>query len=179
MTETEIKIACSPPQARAWIQLLGAREEHPRAHEWNVLYDTAGGTLQSSHRLLRLRRYGTEVLLTVKAPVPQEEADSRFKTRREWETRLDSWAVGEGLLAALGYTPWLRYEKYRTILRVGEDLHLMLDETPAGLFLELEGSRPAILQAAQTLGVIPDAFITANYLTLYRQRGGEGDMVFP
>ncbi len=42
-------------------------------------------------------------------------------------------------LKALGFRPGFRYEKYRTSFRL-PGLHMDLDETPVGTFLELEGT---------------------------------------
>ncbi len=60
---------------------------------------------------------------------------------------------------------------------------LELDETPIGVFLELEGPASAIDRAAQALGFEKRDYVLANYMTLYRefcQSGGEEprDMLF-
>jgi hypothetical protein len=60
----------------------------------------------------------------------------------------------------------------------------MLDETPIGDFLELEGEQPVIASVAARLGYRPDAFITSSYRELYLaspagQSGSADRMVFP
>jgi adenylate cyclase class IV len=54
-------------------------------------------------------------------------------------------------LELLGFRPGFRYEKYRASFRL-PNLHVDLDETPAGNFLELEGSPKAIERVAHALG---------------------------
>jgi len=56
----------------------------------------------------------------------------------------------------------------------------MLDETPLGVFLELEGPARWIDRTARALGFSESDYITDSYAELHRRsRGGEaGDMVF-
>ena len=87
-------------------------------------------------------------------------------------------------LKGLGYEPVFRYEKYRTeFTRPGHAGAVMLDETPIGDYLELEGSPRWIERTARALGKSPAEFITASYGALYREhcqaRGAvPGNMVF-
>ncbi|MCI0403909.1 MAG: adenylate cyclase, partial [Acidobacteria bacterium] len=79
-------------------------------------------------------------------------------------------------------------QKHRTVFvggrrwRGGE---VMLDETPIGVYVELEGGRAWILRTARDLfDAGPERFITKNYAALQidwcRERGRPfGDMVFP
>ena len=84
---------------------------------------------------------------------------------------------------------WFQYEKFRTTFRLpasqrwAKGLLLELDETPIGVFLELEGPASAIDRAAQALGFEKRDYVLANYMDLYRQycrsRGEESrDMLF-
>jgi adenylate cyclase class 2 len=70
--------------------------------------------------------------------------------------------------------PGFRYEKYRSTFRL-PGLHLDLDETPAGVFLELEGSPSAIDRTAKALGYAPRDFVRTTYWDIYaadcRRRG--------
>ncbi|MCL5286624.1 MAG: hypothetical protein M1453_01325, partial [Acidobacteria bacterium] len=84
-----------------------------------------------------------------------------------------------------GMSPSFRYEKFRTSYRVpgAGGVHVEFDETPAGVFLELEGSRRAIDRMARRLGYGPGEYITRNravhLLEECRRRGVRaGDMVF-
>jgi len=88
------------------------------------------------------------------------------------------------ILERLGYQPVFRYEKYRTeYTRTGQSGLAMIDQTPIGDFLELEGSPSWIERTARALGRSPAEFITASYGALYRehcQASGvkPGNMVF-
>ena len=88
------------------------------------------------------------------------------------------------LFAELGYGPKFRYEKYRTeYLRPGEAGVAMLDETPIGNFLELEGPGPWIDATAREFGFRRTDYITSSYGALYladcQLRGRKpGHMVF-
>jgi adenylate cyclase class 2 len=89
------------------------------------------------------------------------------------------------LLAAAGLRPTFRYEKFRSSYRVASfpRLHVELDETPMGTYLELEGPPRAIDQMARKLGFAAKEYITQSYLALYldecrRKRVPAGDFVF-
>jgi adenylate cyclase class 2 len=69
-------------------------------------------------------------------------------------------------LRGLGFRPGFRYEKYRTSFHLNA-LHIDLDETPVGVFLELEGRPTAINRAARVLGFSPKDYIRSTYWTLY------------
>ena len=63
-------------------------------------------------------------------------------------------------------------------------LLIELDETPVGVFVELEGSGEAIDRAAKELGFSTADYVLKDYLTLYaedcRKRGEQPrDMLFP
>lgn len=193
--ETEIKLALASPAAlRRRLRKEGFRVVQPRSFEQNTLYDTPGGALRRRGLLLRLRsvsrlparsaggpdgRAGRH-WLTFKGP---SQASRHFKIRAEFETELADARTATAILTGLGYEPFFRYQKFRTVYaqRGGE---AMLDETPIGAFVELEGPRRWIQQAARALtGAGRADFITQSYRALYfdwcRRRGRRpGDMVF-
>ncbi|MGH9787092.1 MAG: class IV adenylate cyclase [Candidatus Acidiferrales bacterium] len=183
--ETEIKLAVARPGAvRTLLRRAGFRVRHRRSFEHNLVFDTADRSLVRRGCLLRLRTYAGAHWLTFKRP---GQASSRFKVREELETAVAQPSVLHEVFAALGLEPVFRYEKHRTVFasrgrwRGGE---VMLDETPIGTYVELEGSRAWILRAARDLfRAGPDRFITKNYAALHidwcRERGQPfGDMVF-
>ena len=117
------------------------------------------------------------VILTSKAP-PQPQRNnrpSRYKIRAEREqvASISSRQCAKAL-TSLGFRPAFRYDKFRTTFRL-QDLHLDLDETPAGVYLELEGTPKAIDRAAKALGFAKDQYLRATYWDLYvaacRRRG--------
>ncbi|MGA9570076.1 MAG: class IV adenylate cyclase [Candidatus Acidiferrales bacterium] len=163
----------------------------PRLREQNILYDTPQSHLRRRKMLLRLRietpanhhapanPAKERVILTSKAP-PQPRRNnrpSRYKIRAEREqvASISSRQCAKAL-TSLGFRPAFRYDKFRTTFRL-QDLHLDLDETPAGVYLELEGTPKAIDRAAKALGFAKEQYLRATYWDLYvaacRRRGTE------
>lgn len=163
--ETEIKLRVpSVAAARARLRRHGFRVRRARVFEANLVYDTPDLALRAARRLLRLRQVGKTFLLTFKGP----PLAGPHKSREEIETAV---ADGERLNAVferLGYGVMFRYEKYRTEYeRPREPGHATLDETPIGVFLELEGPPAWIDRAAARLGFDAADYITASYGALY------------
>ena len=181
--ETEIKLAvATAPAMRRRLQALGFRPLGPRQRERNTVWDTPKRLLKKRGRLLRLRTVGRRGWITFKGPRQRQQS---FKVRTEWEAEVAPAASAEKILQALGYQPVFRYEKFRTTYtqqgRRGGDA--LLDETPIGTFLELEGAQAWIGRVARQLGYAPKDFITKTYGELYlawcrRRRQPSGDMVF-
>jgi adenylate cyclase class 2 len=161
----------------------------PRVQEQNILYDTPQSHLRRRKMLLRLRietpapqnaatNTGAErVILTSKAPPPpqQNEKSSHYKIRAEREqVAATSSRHYAKALTSLGFRPAFRYDKFRTTFRL-PNLHLDLDETPAGTYLELEGDPKEIDRAAKSLGFTKKDYLRATYWDLYaaacRRRG--------
>lgn len=165
--ETEVKLAV--PSAEAALQVLtkaGFAAAHERAFEANMLLDTPGSELMHSRRLLRLRDFRGETILTFKGP-PE---GGPHKTRPEVETSVADANAILGILNGLGYEVSFRYEKYRTTFsRTGEPGHAVLDETPIGVFLELEGEAGWIDRTAVEIGFTPADYILKSYGSLFRE----------
>lgn len=76
--EVEIKFRIDDLQrVRQRLRENGFREQTPRTHEMNTLYD-CNGELRSKGQLLRLRDYGGNWTLTHKA----KSVNARHKTRQ-------------------------------------------------------------------------------------------------
>jgi len=165
--EVEIKLAAaSPAEAAGRLCQAGFAPLHERAFEANSVFDTPSLELIHSGRLLRLREFRGEALLTYKGP----SAPGPHKTRREIETRVADGAAMQALLEALGYRVVFRYEKYRTAFaRPGDAGHAFLDETPIGCYVELEGPPAWIDAVAAQLGYRREDYITLSYGALYRE----------
>ena len=180
-SEVEIKLRITNiPEILHKIKKLRAIP-HPRLHEQNTLYDTPQSHLRRRKMLLRLRietlakcnsasnRGAERAILTAKAPLPrgQETNPSPYKIRSEREQPVpQSSRRYARALTSLGFRPTFRYDKFRTTFRL-PNLHLDLDETPAGTYLELEGSPKAINHAANALGFTKNAYLRATYWDLY------------
>ena len=194
--EIEIKLRVpDPAQLLRRLRALGATPRG-RVFEQNVLFDTPDGDFRRLGRLLRLRvetpapgppggglcrtrpAHGPRrAVLTSKAP-PSRNASRRiplrYKIRLERELPVREPARLVRSLRSNGLLPSFRYEKFRTRFRL-KNLHLDLDETPIGTFLELEGHPRAIDRAARLLGYGPRDYIRRTYWDLYaaacRRRG--------
>jgi len=151
----------------------------PSELEVNVLFDTANGDLAASRQVLRIRRVGARSLLTFKGPATY---DGAVKQRREIELEISSGEQMSELLHALGYAPWMRYEKERESWMLGE-VRIDLDRTPMGNFVELEGPTTSLEATARRLGLEPNRAVSQSYIGLWqtfrKQRPELGrDMVF-
>jgi adenylate cyclase class 2 len=180
--ETEIKLRLTDArQGRRLLRRAGLRVSRRRSFEANVVFDTAQGDLRQRGVLLRLRKVARECSLTYKGPALL----GRHKSREEVEVEIPAPESLQEILCQLGFKPVFRYEKYRTEHRDKSRTGLVtLDETPIGVFLELEGSPKWIDRTAQRLGFKEVDYITATYGKLYRdfcrqQRIAARDMVFP
>lgn len=187
--ETEVKIRVDNlRKLRARLKQLGYVPVHPRRLEDNVLFDTPERALRQVRSILRIRHYGAAWTLTYKGT---PEPDRFFKSRVELETEVANPSALRAVFEMLGLVPVFRYQKYRSEYalpgkaRPGRPrLKLALDETPIGDFMELEGSRRAIDQAARQLGYSRADYTTASYGALYleecaRRNQKPSDMVFP
>jgi adenylate cyclase class 2 len=173
MVETEIKLrwAGSAAEARAHIERHGYQVIEPRTLESDQLFDHVNGELRRGDQILRLRRVGRRegsagATVTYKGPAIRE----RYKSREEIEFQVCDAEAFTHMLERLGYLPGFRYEKYRTkFATAGEPGIVTVDETPIGVFLELEGAKSWIDGTAGRLGFALSAYSTASYAALYRE----------
>jgi adenylate cyclase, class 2 len=196
-TEIEVKLRISDKR-RLLDQLrrLKAKVISPRVHEMNTLYETPDGSLSRRRQMLRLRverpasrakgvgrarkagpsKSGISALLTFKGPAKGRKASrpGLYKIREESEVSLPDPGEALTILKALGVRPWFRYEKFRTRFELPRmrGLTLALDETPIGVFLELEGPREEINRAAELLGFARSGYINKSYGALFMQERG-------
>jgi len=179
--ENEIKVAVADlRELEARLQSLGFQILHPRVFESNMIYDTPDAALRARGELIRIREAGDHAIFTYKGPATV----TRHKEREELELTIgDPQNLGI-ILQRLGYVPRFRYEKFRTEWAIpGDDGVLMLDETPVGTYLELEGPSEWIDRFAELLGYAESDYLNISYARLYAQdcaRRGilPGDMLF-
>ncbi len=160
------------------LRAAGFRLVTSRIHEDNTLYDLPGRVLRKRGEVLRLRKYGSEWLLTHKA----RGRVTRHKTRVETETGIAEGAKMEAILRSLGYEPAFRYEKFRGEWSDGKG-HVVVDETPIGTFGEIEGRARWIDRTARLLAIEPKSYITQSYVELFfawkrRTRSRAREMTF-
>ena len=175
-TETEVKLRVSAPDAvRARLRELGGELVRERHFEDNVLYDDPAGALRLSGTVLRLRETPQGGVLTYKGP---RQVEAGIKTREERETAVEEPGQVRAILKNLGYRAVFRYQKYReSWTHRGQEIEI--DETPIGVFLEIEGDPAGIAAVAAELGFQPSDYIAESYVGLFLAAGGKGDMVFP
>jgi adenylate cyclase class 2 len=168
--EIEIKLRVSDVRViRARLRRIGARPGK-RVHEVNTLYDSVDGKLGRRGELLRLRFNDGAAVMTFKGPAqPSRGGAGHYKVREESEFAVGSPAAIRAAMRHLGLVPGFRYEKYRTPYHCAQarGVEIVLDETPVGDFLELEGPPRAIDRAADLLGFSPRDYVTASYGALY------------
>jgi adenylate cyclase, class 2 len=173
--ESEVKLEMAGPEAaRRAVQALGAELVRPRHFEDNLLLDDSARSLTAQGLVLRLRRTDGGAVVTYKGPRREVEG---VKSRPEIEVGVSDADSMEALLASLGFQPVFRYQKYRETYD-WQQVEIVVDETPVGTFLEIEGPIAAIHEAARALGFGPERYVVESYASLFFARGGQGDMVF-
>jgi adenylate cyclase class 2 len=203
--EIEVKVRVKDPAAirRRLARLKLRPTPAGRVHEHNILFDTPQGGLAKHGQLLRIRqeappgkpRAAQNATLTYKGPAvpaagPPRVGKGQYKIREELEAAVPDPDGLRLILERLGLRGWFQYEKYRSTFRPpatlawAAGLQVELDETPIGIFLELEGPPEAIDRAAALLGYSTSDYITESYLRLYldhcrKQAVPAGDMLFP
>ncbi len=145
--------------------------------EDNIVFDDESHTLKHEGKLLRLRK-SDRVTLTFKTPVEK----SRFKIMDEHEVEVSDFDETNTILCALGFHRVFRYQKKRDIYEINS-VYVLLDKTPIGNFIEIEGDKDGIADAACLLGLLIDNGLTDNYAELYQKyceakRIKPSDMVF-
>jgi adenylate cyclase class 2 len=168
--ETEIKLRVqgagktAVAQARALLRRHGFAVTTPRVFEQNLVLDDDKESLREGGMLLRVRGAGKVTTCTFKGP----ETPGRHKSREEREFRASDLESCVALFAGIGFREAFRYEKYRTeFARDSEPGHVTLDETPIGVFMELEGPARWIDRTAKELGFPVAVYITDSYGKLY------------
>jgi len=163
--ENEIKLAVPDSKfARRLLRAAGFRVSRPRVFEANTLLDTGRRGLNKAPTPLRVRQAGCVGTVTFKG----RALAGRHKSRAELQVQTSDAGATAAIFARLGFLPVFRYEKYRTEFRQPRRAGVaMLDETPVGVFLELEGTARWIDRTARQLGFQEGQYITASYGGLY------------
>jgi adenylate cyclase, class 2 len=147
------------------LQDLEAQLVQSRIFEKNLRFDLPDESLQKSFRVLRLRQ-DENAVLTFKSRGKMVDG---LREREEWEVTVSDFALMQKILASLGYDIYFIYEKYRTTYELNS-AHVMLDETPLGFFVEIEGeNKDSIVSLANLLHLEFSEAITESYLFLFEQ----------
>jgi adenylate cyclase class 2 len=167
--EIELKFPVADARRlRAAAVALGFELVTERTFESNTLYDTPERNLRGRRQILRLRQYGRKWTVTHKRTSNASEGDIRYKTRIETESIVEDGDALAEVFHQLGYEPVFRYEKFRTEWAAGVG-HLVVDETPIGIWAELEGPPEWIDAMLVGLGVDESTSSTDSYGKLFER----------
>lgn len=167
--ETEIKFRVEDAEELGdRLRQAGFREETPRTFESNVLFDTPDRKMRARTEILRIRNYGGKWVITHKRLPDGRPGEDVHKHRIETETEVGDGNVLADVFKSIGLVAAFRYEKWRSEWSDDEG-HCVIDETPIGVFAELEGAPEWIDRTAGKLGVERSAYITLSYGRLFEQ----------
>jgi adenylate cyclase class IV len=124
---------------------------HPRLGrrlQADALLDSEDELLRRRRCVLRVRVENGKSRVTFKGPVQP----SIMKLREEYETLVGDGEVLLKIFEELGLHIWFRYEKYREEFS-HDDVIVAVDETPVGVFVEIEGCEQGIETAARRSAV--------------------------
>jgi len=163
--EHEVKLAfVSIEAARQAVTTAGGRLVVSPRLIADRLFDTPEGQLRDRGETLRLRRDGGGGLLTWKGAL----RGGPVKTREELETSVGRPDVLEAMLAALGFRVCFQSEKRREEYALGT-AHVTIDDTPAGVFVEIEAPEDEIPRVAALLGRSATDYRLESYPALWRR----------
>jgi adenylate cyclase class 2 len=177
--EREIKLRFdSVEDARKAVLAAGCTPRLGRRLQADALLDSEDEQLRRRRCVLRVRVENGKSRVTFKGPVQP----STMKLREEFETLVGDGEVLLKIFEELGLHIWFRYEKYREEFS-HDDVIVAIDETPVGVFVEIEGCEQGIENAAAALGRSPADYILDYYSSVFLQhREAYGldtsDMVF-
>jgi adenylate cyclase, class 2 len=176
--ETEIKIKIEDVAGFcSQLGVLNPDSSFDRHFEDNYLLDFPDEKLQSGRCLLRVRFADGQGILTFKGP---PRANGIFKTREELETRIEDGAILLQILERIGMLVSFRYQKYRREFLL-DGVHVAVDETPIGNYVEFEGSEDGIRSLANRMGIAESRFLRLSYYSLYleycREKGKDPDFM--
>ncbi len=177
--EREVKLRFDNPAApRAAILAAGATPFKARRLQEDSLLDTPDGRLRDRRSVLRIRMECGKSLITFKGPTQP----SSMKLREELETISGDGPLLVRIFEALGFEVWFRCEKYREEFAL-EDVIIALDETPIGVFVEIEGGERGIAAMAEALGCRPTDYVLDSYRGLFARHCAQhglpvGDMLY-
>ena len=161
--EIEVKffIVDTPKLHRRLVE-MGATAR-PEVFESNIRFEDADETFKKKGELLRLRKDGS-CRLTYKCR--PSRPDPEYKVYKELEVEVGDFDIMTRILQSLGFRQAQIYEKWRRVF-AWDDVELCLDRMPFGTFLEIEGPRQGIRNAARQLGLAWEDRILTNYLAIF------------
>jgi adenylate cyclase class 2 len=169
--EIEVKLACGDLD-RLRNAGFALTLKTPRHFEDNWLLDLPDQSILKQGAALRVRSVNGKGTVTYKGAV-REGNESRVKVREEIETDVDEPERMIELFERLGYHRSFRYQKYRTTYSLaidGCELNVVLDETPMGKFIEIEGDEIRIARVFEAAGFSDAEIVRESYPELQASR---------
>ncbi len=161
--EREIKLKFDQVDAaKNAVLRAGATPLRGRRLQEDWLLDSDNEELRRRRCALRVRVESGRSFITFKGPAQP----SLMKLREELETMAADGDVLLQIFEALGFHVWFRYQKYREEFTL-DDLIVAVDETPVGVFVEIEGGDRGIIDMAEALGRDSSDFLVDSYRRLY------------
>jgi adenylate cyclase class 2 len=163
MIEQEVKLEFENAEAaRQAVMTAGGRLIASRRLIDDCLFDTADTRLRKAGTTLRLRHDGDRGFVTFKGPI----RPGPVKAREELETSVASLATMELVLASLGLHPAFRSQKFREEFALGPAT-VAIDETPMGVFVEIEATPDEIARASTALGRTTEDYRLESYSAIW------------
>jgi len=161
--EVEIKFKIDNPNFIRKILKRKGMHFIGKAFEKTFRFDTTDKNLEQRGQFLRVRT-GFKNVITFKRKIKNEE----FKEREEVELEISDAEKMKMILENLGFTKILIMEKYREKWR-SDDIEIVIDRLPMGMFIEIEGEEKVIKETVKTLGFDFKDRITGTYWDLWRE----------
>ena len=136
-----------------------------RVYELNVMYDNPSQIMQTTDGRIRLRKSGGDAILTYKKPLSRKG----IKKEIEYETKVSNFDIMEKILKMMEFTKTTSYERYRSYFHKN-DIEVMIDEFPYGVFVEIEGNERVIIGVSNDLGFNIKDNLTDSCDTIYTKR---------
>lgn len=133
--ETEKKFRLTKEQYDEMIVALDELEAQFIREDFEVNELYGGGILEEEKAVLRVRKINERTILTYKRRLKN---DFGVKQNTEHETCVEDAEAIENIIKCLGFQMGMVYEKRRKTWRLN-NVEIVLDELPFGLFMEIEG----------------------------------------
>jgi adenylate cyclase class 2 len=147
--ETEKKYHLSPKRLEEITQKLAELGATFEKEVFEVNYQHRGGEMDERGATLRLRKIGDFTVLTYKEKI---KTATGAKQKIEYETTVSDVDAMEKIIEHLGYRLTAVYEKRRKYWHFDE-VEIVLDELPFGLYMEIEGTVEAIEKVEKMMGL--------------------------
>ena len=134
-----------------------------RFFEDNIIFDDKKNSLLQKKSLLRLRKCNN-IILTFKKRIEK----GIYKVMEEHEVEVSDFDETVRILNLLGYKKVFRYQKTRETYTIN-NTHVLLDDTPIGNYIEIEGEKKDIEKIAVLLGFELKEGTSKNYMELYKE----------